>query len=87
MGSSTQDIPSRVFNAKIDLKVENEDDGPTLFKAFIQKCHVDTNETSSFICESLSSLDDCMAKTNSNITTFNEHVQMLVFQLEARGEI
>jgi hypothetical protein len=60
--------------------------GPLLLKIIISKAHVDSRATVTFICTSLTELDDKMVDLNSDITAFNFFVQAQVKSLAARGE-
>ena len=71
----------------MDFLVSGEEDGPEFFKILVSKCHIDTSATVSYLRESLATLDDYMAKVNSNVVQFHEHVGKLTQSLEARGEV
>jgi hypothetical protein len=60
--------------------------GTCLLKVVIRESHIDTNATTKFIRERLSSLDTYMKSVNSDVEKFNQHVKNQLDSLHARGE-
>ena len=65
--------------------VGGEPDGPSLFKHIIDKCQADTMATVTHLKEKLINLEEYMVGCKYDIIQFNEHVNILTSQLEARG--
>ena len=86
MASVHKDLLNQVLNSTLDITVNNEYDGPMLFKAIIMKIQVDTNSTVSHIRENLHTLDAYMTTVNGNILKFNQYVESQVKALECRGQ-
>jgi hypothetical protein len=60
--------------------------GPLLLKLIISQAHVDSRATVSFICTSLTQLDNKMTKLDSDVESFNFYVKAQIKSLSARGE-
>lgn len=76
---------------KVNLKKEqytinNQVDGPCLLKTIIMVSHIDTNATTKMLKDKLHDLPEYMRQIKSNIELFNQHVEIIVDMLAARGE-
>lgn len=81
----------KTAHAKIMLKedeytINGVRSGPCLLKVVIRESYLDSNATTKYIRECLSSLDTYMLEVDSDIEKFNDHVDDLVDSLTARGE-
>jgi hypothetical protein len=74
----------RIWSA--DYKVGNYVSGVLLLKVLIRESHLDTNATTTSIRMQLSELHVFLPTIGHDITKFNQHVQLLIKALTARGE-
>jgi hypothetical protein len=79
---------NRINIRKSEYMVAGQVSGVALLKVLIGVSHIDTNGTTSFIRNELSSLDLYLPKVGYDITKLSEHgpVKQLMESLEARGE-
>jgi hypothetical protein len=86
MKSLTTEAFNKVLLRDKDYQVNNRKSGPALLKIIISESYIDTNATTKFTRESLSSLDTYIKTVDSDIEKFNSYVKGLLRDLEARGE-
>jgi hypothetical protein len=86
MASLTKEAVNKILLQDKDYTVNDCPSGPALLKIIISESYIDTNATTKFIRESLSSLDTYMRTIDSDIEKFNNYVKGLLRDLEARGE-
>jgi hypothetical protein len=86
MASLTTEAFNKILLRDKDYQVNNRKSGPALLKIIISESYIDTNATTKFTRESLSSLDTYIKTVDSDIEKFNNYVKGLLRDLEARGE-
>jgi hypothetical protein len=69
-----------------DYKIGSYVCGPLLLKVLIRESHLDTNATTTSIRRQLTELHVFLPTIGNDITKFNQHVQLLMNALTARGE-
>eukprot|EP00978_Attheya_sp_CCMP212_P039051 scaffold199403_cov49-Attheya_sp.AAC.1 len=74
----------RIWSA--DYKVGSYVSGVLLLKVLIRESHLDTNATTTTIRNQLGELHVFLPTIGHDITKFNQHVQLLIKALTARGE-
>ena len=93
-GSLSKNAKKRMNIHKSKWAIQNPDDpnaepipsAMLYFKVLIQETAVDSNAKTSSIREQLADLSTYMANVGSDILKFNQHVQLLLLELAARGE-
>jgi hypothetical protein len=86
MQSLTETAKQKILLHEEQYTVNGIRSGACLLKVVIRESHLDSNATTKFIRESLSSLDTYMTKIDSDIEKFNDYVRDLVDSLSARGQ-
>jgi hypothetical protein len=86
MQSLTETAKQKILLHEEQYTVDGIRSGACLLKVVIRESHLDSNATTKFIRESLSSLDTYMVKIDSDIEKFNDYVRDLVDSLSARGQ-
>ena len=85
--SLTDSARAKILLHKGDYTVANNHaSGPLLLKVIIRESYIDTNATTRFIRDRLSSLDTYMKTVDSDIIKFNQFVQDQLNSLNARGQ-
>ena len=84
--SITTKVRQKISNEEQTISINGVRVGALIFKLIMNKTIIDTRATSAAFRRDLSNLDIFMATCNSNIETFNEHVNSAVSGLEARNE-
>jgi hypothetical protein len=75
---------NKITIQKSEYMVAGQVSGVALLKVLIGVSCIDTNVTTSFICNELSSLNLYLSKVGYDITKLSEHVKQLMECLEAR---
>lgn len=86
MNSLTQDAKKMIMVWREQYTVHGIESGNLLLKVIIRESHLDSNATTAVIRAQLGKLNEYMPLVNSNIKAFNQHVQILLATLAARGE-
>jgi hypothetical protein len=86
MATLTKEAKSRIVLQKESYYVNRVPSGTLLFRLVIQESSIDTNATTRFLREQLSSLNKLMIEKESNVIEFNESVRGLLDSLASRGE-
>jgi hypothetical protein len=86
MASLTKEAKERIVLLKSQYTVDGVPAGAVLLRLVIQESSIDTNATTRFLRDQLSSLPVLMSATESNIVDFNEGVRGILDSLTARGE-
>jgi hypothetical protein len=86
MQSLTETAKQKILLHEEQYTINSIRSGACLLKVVIRESHLDLNATTKFIRESLSSLDSCMVKIDSDIEKFNDYIRDLVDLLTARGQ-
>ena len=86
MNSLTKQAKARIVLKKNEYTINGEVSGVLLLRIIIQLTSIDTNATTRFLRNQLSTLPLLMDEVDSNIISFNEAVQGIINNLEVRGE-
>jgi hypothetical protein len=86
MATLTKEAKSRIVLQKDQYNVNDIPSGVLLLRLVIQESSIDTNATTRFLREQLSSLNKLMTEKDSNVIEFNESVRGLLDSLASRGE-
>ena len=86
MNSLTKQAKARIVLQKSEYVVNGRVSGVLLLRILIQRTSIDTNATTRFLREQLSTLPLLMDQVDSNIVAFNEKVQDIIINLDVRGE-
>jgi hypothetical protein len=86
MATLTKEAKSRIVLQKDQYNVNDIPSGVLLLRLVIQESSIDTNATTRFLREQLSSLNNLMTEKESNVIEFNESVRGLLDSLASRGE-
>lgn len=86
MASLTKEAKERIVLHKRHYTVDGQASGAILLRLVIQESSIDTNATTRFLRDQLSTLPVLMAATESNIVDFTEAVRGILDSLTARGE-
>ncbi len=78
---------SKVTIWEKDYRTNELNSGVLFLKVVIRESHIDTNATTSWIRQQLSSLDVLMVTAGYDIEKLNSHVMDLVQGLQARGQV
>ena len=88
LDSIIKNVRQKITNQEAIISVGNPPvrSGNLILKLIMNKTIIDTRATSAAFRSDLSNLGSFMSSCNSNIETFNTHVNHAVGSLQARGE-
>ena len=86
MATLTKEAQARMMLFAEQYTVHGHPAGTALLKLVIMESYIDTNATTKFIREHLSSLDKYMVTIKSDIEKFNHYVKNQLDSLHAHGE-
>lgn len=86
MSTLTKEAKAKIMLSSDQYTIDDLVAGICLLKVVISESYIDTNATTKFIRERLSSLDTYIISINSDIDKFNQHVKNQLDSLAARGE-
>jgi hypothetical protein len=82
----TKEAMAKIALFRAEYTIDGTASGLLLLKVVIRESHIDTNATTKFIRERLSSLDTYMKSISSDVEKFNQYVKDQLNSLAARGQ-